>query len=211
MSFFISRLADDPFFVLAWILAISFSICVHEYAHARAALGMGDDTAASEGHLTLNPMVQMGLPSLVMLALFGIAWGAVPVDPRRLRSPWASAWVAFAGPLANLLLCLVFSLLLALLSAVSREGTEVAIRFLSLAAAANGVLFVFNLLPIPMFDGWPVLAAFVPAMRRLDTLQLQPLGWLLLAVVWLTPLGDVIWMTGTRLAHAFLLGFVRLF
>ncbi|MCO5045505.1 MAG: hypothetical protein M9935_09575 [Kiritimatiellae bacterium] len=86
MSFFISRIAEDPFYVVSWIVIVTFSICVHEFAHAWMALRLGDDTAAREGHLSLNPLIQMGWMSLMLLALFGIAWGSVPVDPRRLRT-----------------------------------------------------------------------------------------------------------------------------
>ena len=60
-GFFLSRLAESPLDYISWVLIIVFSICVHEYAHARAALRYGDDTAARSGHLTLNPLVQMGL------------------------------------------------------------------------------------------------------------------------------------------------------
>lgn len=203
------RAAEDPFFVCAWILVIVFSICVHECAHAWSALRLGDDTAAAHGHLSLNPLVQMGVSSLVMLAIFGIAWGAVPVDPRRLR-PLGSAWVAAAGPLSNLALCAVFAgltVLSVLLPEATRENT---LHFFRLAAMANGVLFIFNLLPIPMFDGWTVLAAFVPPMRGIDAQRVQSFSWLLLVAVWVTPLGGMIWQYGSQLAAQIMLGWAGL-
>lgn len=210
MQIFISKAAEDPFFVFSWMLIIVFSICVHECSHAWAALRQGDDTAAAHGHLSLNPLVQMGWSSLVMLALFGLAWGAVPVDPRRLRGAWSAAWVAAAGPLSNLLLAVVFAALTVGAVYLPGESSEMVLHFFRLAAMANGVLFVFNLLPIPMFDGWTVLAAFVPPLRGVDPLRVQSYSWLLLLAVWVTPVGDVIWQAGRFVSTGAIMGWARL-
>ena len=108
MGLFITKLwtAPQEFFLIA--LIVVFSICLHEYCHARCALLMGDPTAADRGHLTLNPFRQMGLFSLVMFLVAGIAWGMVPVDPEKARSryPWGPAAIALAGPAANFALAL---------------------------------------------------------------------------------------------------------
>ena len=80
---FIQYISTDPVFYFGWIVLAAFSICCHEYAHAYVALRVGDDTAARDGHLTLNPLVQMGFQSMLMLVFFGIAWGAVPVSLRQ--------------------------------------------------------------------------------------------------------------------------------
>ena len=77
-------------------LAVIPSICLHEYFHAQVAFWCGDDTAAHYGHLTLNPLRQMGWISLVMFFILGIAWGMVPVDRRRL-SKGQAALVSFSG------------------------------------------------------------------------------------------------------------------
>lgn len=210
MNLFISGLAEDPFYVLSWMLVIIFSICVHEFAHAWTALKCGDDTAARLGHLSLNPLIQMGWSSLLMLAFFGIAWGAVPVDVRRLRSPLASAWVSVAGPLANLMLAVVFSGLLVALSLVPGDRFPLALQFCRWAAMANGVLCIFNLLPIPMFDGWAIASVFVPPLQRLNPGHLQSVSWIFLAVVWMTPVGGLIWQVGSRLAGGLILGWAWL-
>lgn len=211
MPFFISRIADDPFYVVSWIVVIIFSICVHECAHAWMALRLGDDTAARHGHLSLNPLVQMGWMSLLLLALFGLAWGAVPVDPRRLRTAGRAAWVAAAGPLANLLLSVFFSGAMVASALVLPETLQtVPVHFFRFAALANGVLFLFNLLPIPMFDGWTVLSAFVRPLQRVDPVQVQSWSWLLLMAVWMTPAGDWIWRGGALLAGHLMLGWAHL-
>ena len=97
MNFFISNLFTNPFLFFTVVLTVGFSVCVHEYSHARVALALGDPTAAITGHLTLNPLKQMGLLSIVMLLVLGICWGAVPVNPR-LVTPRKRALIALAGP-----------------------------------------------------------------------------------------------------------------
>ena len=94
---FIEYFTTNPGFAITWIGIVMFSICLHEYAHAATALKLGDDTAANEGHLTLNPMIQMGLMSIIFLFIIGIAWGSVPVDERRLRGKYGPAIVAVAS------------------------------------------------------------------------------------------------------------------
>lgn len=210
MQLFISRLPDDPFYVLSWILIVTFSICVHEFAHAWMAQRKGDDTAARLGHLSLNPLVQMGWGSLIMLALFGLAWGAVPVDVSRLHRSRDAAWVALAGPLANVLLAVVFSFLLVASSFIPGAADSLAIRFFVYALNANAVLALFNLLPIPMFDGWAALSAWWPALQRLDASHQQNIGWLFFAVVWMTPAGRLIWAAGSWLAHVLVMGWAWL-
>ena len=209
MQLFISRINEDPFYVLSWMLVIIFSLCIHEFAHAWMALRKGDDTAAEAGHLSLNPQVQMGWNSQLMLALFGIAWGAVPVDVSRLRNRLDSAWVSLAGPLANLALAALFSALLVGLSLVPGERMSLALEFCKLAAMANGVLFVFNLLPIPMFDGWAICSTFFPSLQRLEASHLQSVSWIFLALVWMTPVGALIWQVGSRLALAMIMGWAH--
>ena len=96
---------------IMWVTVVMFSICLHEAAHAYVAMKQGDPTAANHGHLSLNPIKQMGTFSIIMLLLIGIAWGAVPVDPRRMRHKYSEALVSFAGPAANLLLFFAFCVL----------------------------------------------------------------------------------------------------
>lgn len=203
MNLFLNTALDDPFYFGAWVIIIAFSICVHEYAHAYVALRLGDATAAQSGHLTLNPFKQMGLHSLLALLLFGIAWGAVPVDPRQLRTRQAAAAVAGAGPAANLLLAASSALLWAVLvrfDLLAGAAGHPAL-FLQYAALANSVLFLFNLLPVPMFDGWSVGALFFPALLNITASTAQTVSWIFLAVLFGSPAGRFIWHYGAAVAH----------
>lgn len=196
MSIFLELAATDPIYFFSWVIIVTFSICVHEYAHAVTALKLGDDTAAQAGHLTLNPLVQMGWPSLAALLIMGIAWGAVPVSP--YLSTKKSAMVSFAGPLSNIILCIVFALASVVASILSAGGPV--IQFVHMASVANAMLFIFNMLPIPMLDGWLVYALVVPGMDRIDRMQSGNLSWTLLLIVCVTPLIDVVWAGAEAIA-----------
>lgn len=210
-GFFLSRLAESPLDYISWVLIIVFSICVHEYAHARAALRYGDDTAARAGHLTLNPLVQMGLQSLLILALIGIAWGAVPIDPSRMRRA-DRAKVAFAGPAANLILAIAFAGLAVLaIRVLGASHIEGAPSLLVTAARANATLFIFNMLPIPMFDGWAVLENAFPRLEDFRARLGPQLNWIVLLVIFMTPVFDFVWSFGHTTALLAIALWARLF
>jgi Zn-dependent protease len=197
---FIQEAFTDPTGYFSWILFVTFSICCHEYAHAATALRMGDDTAARSGHLTLNPLVQMGPQSLIMLILFGLAWGAVPVSPGRVRNAAGRALIALAGPLANLALCALFALAAVL---AGKAGAESAARLLLAGGAVNGVLLVFNILPIPGLDGFAALSAGNPALELSARRHGGTVFLLFLLLLWNTPLGQLVFTVGYRIEALF--------
>ena len=176
MPIFLS-LARNNFTAFILIAAtLVFSISLHEYFHARCALWMGDSTAADAGHLTLNPLRQMGWISLVMLLVAGIAWGSVPVDPVRLRSrhSWGPLVTALAGPAANLLLaavawCLFGWLAQTPVTASNRLILSNALKLLAVLGCYNIVLMLFNLIPAPGLDGWNVLSWLFPRIARVSS------------------------------------------
>ncbi len=95
---FINQLFRNPVYFLRVVIILIVSICLHELGHGIAAISQGDDTLFKTGHLTLNPLVHMGIHSLIFLAIAGIAWGQMPVNPGKFRSPkWGNILVAAAG------------------------------------------------------------------------------------------------------------------
>ena len=207
MTFFIEMLETDPFYYLSWVLVVMFSICVHEWAHAWTATKQGDDTSLWLGHHSLNPLKQMGWSSIIMLVLFGIAWGAVPYNPRNFKRHWSGALVSFAGPLANLALALLFAGGAALVLALdgAKSGSKV-IEFLTIGAFSNSVLCVFNMLPVPILDGWKVLSLFVPALDRIDRAMAANISWMAILLLWTTKANSTIWAAGMWVTdHAILL------
>jgi Zn-dependent protease len=145
---------------VAWV----FSLCLHEYAHARVALAGGDTTVVDKGYLSMNPLRYMHpfysivLP-LVFLAMGGIGLpgGAVYIDERRLRSKWWNSAVSAAGPLANAILAVAFAIVLRELPEGHKMGPPLAFICMLQVTAV-----VFNLLPIPPLDGYGALAPFLP-------------------------------------------------
>lgn len=160
MHLFVIQLFKDPILYFTTILAFMGSICIHEFSHATVAHWFGDDTAAKGGFRTLNPFKVMGWMSIACLLLFGFSWGAVPVmpdDPNRLRR----SAVALAGPLSNFLFLLLSALLLRLQLPASAAFGILRLFFIMLLYA-NSFLFLFNILPVPVLDGWRAVEPFLP-------------------------------------------------
>ncbi|MEM4247821.1 MAG: site-2 protease family protein [Candidatus Nanoarchaeia archaeon] len=168
MNFFISQLFENPSFFFSVIILVVFSVCCHEYAHAWMALHEGDETAARNGHLTLNPLKQMGIFSLVMLLFLGITWGSVPVNPRNMRRRHSAALVAFAGPFANLTLFLIFCFLSALAESKGGAIGRSAFAFFFIGASLNAILFIFNMMPIPILDGFTIFSHLFPSLSKIN-------------------------------------------
>lgn len=183
--------------LVAWITWVVGSICLHELAHGWAAIRLGDRTPIETGHMTANPMVHMGGMSLIVFLLIGIAWGAMPVNPNRLRGRHADAYVAAAGPAMNLLLAIV-AVLLAVVCVVLEARTnlgapaENAYIFFRVGAALNLLLMMFNLLPIPPLDGSRIVASYRPSFREFySTGQGQAVGLILFAAVFFYGAGKI--------------------
>lgn len=198
---FIEKAFENPALYIGWIVLVGFSICVHEYAHAYAAYRLGDDTAAEEGHLSLNPLVQMGPMSLVMLFLLGIAWGMVPVNTSRLKNARLAGVVAFAGPASNLVLSAIFSL--AMVIVAHQAGTSPIVEFMSIGAVTNGALFVLNLIPIPPLDGYQIIASQSRAVRNLPPEIIRQASFILILLIFLTNLFTFVWIGGDAIAMTF--------
>jgi Zn-dependent protease len=170
-------LTVSPLLYFQIVLILIGSIVTHELAHGLAAMQQGDDTPLREGHMTLNPLVHMGWESLVMVAVSGFGWGAMPVNPYKFRSGmWSDILVSLAGPLSNL--GLGFLAMLGLSSALQNSGLSV--QFCAWAAVMNFTLFMVNLIPFPPLDGFRVLKQFFPELGILETCEFRFFSLLLL-------------------------------
>jgi Zn-dependent protease len=134
------------------------SLTVHEYAHAWTAYRYGDDTAARMGRLTLNPLAHISLlGTIIMPLIVHFGWAKpVPVNFAVLTRNQMLK-VALAGPVSNLLLAVVLTILFHLLP---WHILPALIAFLLLfAIGANIILAIFNLIPIPPLDGSRIVDA----------------------------------------------------
>ena len=177
MDIFLFLAYRDTKMFLMITLVVVFSICLHEFFHAWTALKFGDTTAADRGHLTLNPLRQMGPMSIIMFLFLGFAWGAVPVNPAVLRAKnrHAPAIVALAGPATNFGLFLIGFFFFGFLQTripylIENEAAgEAIILLFFLLGLYNCFLCIFNLLPIPGLDGWGALTEYVPRLKNVHS------------------------------------------
>jgi Zn-dependent protease len=150
-----------PYIILAMLPALTF----HEWGHAAMAKRFGDNTAEMEGRLTLNPMAHLDLFGALAILLIGFGWAKPePENPANLRGKWAEFWVASAGPLMNIALASVFSLILFLNfdTFLSAEHAGILAQFLVLSIFMNFALAFFNMIPVGPLDGQKVLARLLP-------------------------------------------------
>ncbi|BAY76033.1 peptidase M50 [Nostoc linckia NIES-25] len=180
---FIETLFTEPIYFFRIIIIVIFSITLHELAHGWAAMSQGDNTPQKTGHLTLNPIVHMGKESIIFLCLMGIAWGQMPINPSKFRSPkLGNILVSAAGPLSNLTLGIIFILMLKLIANLSFSGFF-STEFLYLAAQINLTLFLFNLLPIPPLDGFHVFSEIFPKLKPLQNTHFGLFAMMLLFII----------------------------
>ncbi|MEZ5504931.1 MAG: site-2 protease family protein [Gammaproteobacteria bacterium] len=146
------------------LLAIIFSLSLHEYGHARAATWLGDDTARLAGRLTVNPASHIDPLGLLMVVLVGFGYARqVPFNPRKMHQPWARAAVAAAGPGMNFLIAVVAVNLLALgAQSTGLDLTREAVMTLTILAQINLLLMLFNLLPLGPLDGHYIMSWLLP-------------------------------------------------
>lgn len=204
---FIEYLSKNPRFFFAAVIAVVFSICLHELAHGLAAVRLGDRTPIETGHMTLNPLVHMGVHSILAMLIMGIAWGAMPVNERRLRGRLAPALVAAAGPAMNALLAIITLTSLGLWHRFAEFGGEVpdqvnnAWYLLWIFGYMNVVLLLFNLIPIPPLDGSRILMNFNQAYRN-AILGIRSAGAIMLVAM--LAAGYFISPVANRIAEAYL-------
>jgi Zn-dependent protease len=162
-----------------WVVPLIIAIVLHEVAHGLVARKLGDPTAGEKGRLSLNPLRHIDFFGTLILPLiltfshapvFGWA-KPVPVDYGRLRKPRRDmVLVALAGPAMNLFLALTGSALLAITILVAGNASTGAAAFVADNALnfvfINIFLAVFNLLPVPPFDGGHVLEGLLPQRLR---------------------------------------------
>jgi Zn-dependent protease len=179
------------------LVPLLLSLSVHEWAHAWAAASLGDDTAARQGRLTLNPLEHIDPLGTLLLPLLGIPFGwakPVPIEPlrfhRSVNMRTGVALTAAAGPLSNLCLASLAALLLMGLAALAPAsvGAGSALgSLLELLVLLNVLLAFFNALPIPPLDGSRIMEAVAPPSLRSAWSRFSALGPAALCAVILVP------------------------
>ena len=192
------------------VVVLFFSVIVHEVAHGYVALLNGDPTAKLSGRITLNPVPHIDpigtllLPALLVLSgsrvLFGWA-RPVPVNPLNFRNyTWGEVTVSASGPLSNLALAVCFAFLLRL-----GLGNVGLVKLAYYGVSINIFLALFNLIPIPPLDGSHLLAAVLPRDLNRVYRHLEPVGFILILILFYTGIMGAVLMPIYRLIARFLL------
>jgi Zn-dependent protease len=205
-----------------YALPVLFAITLHEAAHGYVARHFGDMTAHAQGRISLNPLRHIDLVGtiivpivILMFSKYLFGWAKpVPVNYSALRKPRQHmAWVAAAGPGANLAMALLWALVLraaigmasrgdawlevaqqhgaaGLVDVVMRHGSGAAEFLIGVSAAGilvNLVLMLLNLLPILPLDGGRIVASLLPSRAAWRFAKLEPFGLPLLLLLLFVP------------------------
>ena len=180
--------------IIIWAIPVIFAITAHEVAHGWVALKLGDRTAQMMGRLTLNPIKHIDpvgtilIPAILLIMpgiSFVFGWAKpVPVNYRNLRKPKTDmAWVALAGPAANLIMAVIWSMIAALGVNLWQSGNASGEAMAYMGAAGiliNTMLMMLNLLPLPPLDGGRILVSLLPGPLAWQVGRIEPYGFIIL-------------------------------
>lgn len=216
---------ETVFYALWWVIVFLISVTIHEAAHAWAAKRGGDPTAYINGQVSLNPWPHIKHQPLGMLVfpivsaiLLGWPFGYASAPFNRQWAydhPRKAAWMAAAGPAANLLLVILSCIIIkiGILTGVFFEPYSVNLQqivdasdskiwyglsiFVSMLFSMNVILLVLNIIPLPPLDGSSIITLFLKenTARTFNTVVSNPMfGFVGLFLAWtlFSPLIDVI-------------------
>lgn len=168
----------DMIFAIPGLL---LAMTVHEYAHARVAVAMGDFTPRMTGRLTLNPVAHIDPIGLLMLFFAQFGWAKPVMINARNFKDWRKGelYVSLAGPAANLVTAFIALLLLA---AVGGQAVWL-YNVLKLIVLYNINFAVFNMIPLPPLDGSKVLMSFLPGEWGYKLAGIERYSFLILIVL----------------------------
>jgi Zn-dependent protease len=157
----------DPEALVAILFAFVVGITIHEFSHAWSALMLGDDTAARQGRVTLNPLSHLdpiGTIGFLLIAIvgFGIGWGRpVPVNPARVWGRQRGLGItALAGPVSNIIIATLF--VIPLRFADLSSAPPFVVTLVTYMVLVNILLAAFNMIPVPPLDGHKILVGVLP-------------------------------------------------
>lgn len=191
------------FGLLASIPGVLIAITFHEFAHGFVAYKLGDNTAKNEGRLSLNPFDHLDPIGSLMLLFAGFGWGKpVHVNPRnytrKISMEKGEAIVSAAGPIMNLLLAIIFTLIyftiykFAGIQFVASTVGSVIMLLISTAISINIGLGVFNLIPLPPLDGSKIIMPFLSSNAKDFFVKNERIFSIIFVVLWITGLAGTI-------------------
>jgi Zn-dependent protease len=178
--------------LIGLLVALVVGITFHEFMHAFVADQLGDRQPRLLGRVSLNPVAHIDPVGAIFFLIAGFGWGKpVQVNPYALRPGRVGmAYVAAAGPLANLVVASVAAVVFRgfVLAGVADSSTDFAWQLLVGIVYFNIVLGLFNLLPIPPLDGYNLVLPFLPADIAYQIQRYAPYGVMVLLLLVLLPM-----------------------
>lgn len=181
--------------LLCSIPGVLIAITFHEFAHAKTADILGDDTPRMEGRLSLNPLDHIDPIGFIMLIFAGFGWGKpVNVNPRNynrdINMHKADAIVSVAGPITNFILAIIFTFLYFLLIKIIGYNTNTVISIITTmifyTITINIGLGVFNLIPLPPLDGSKVIKPFLSFNLKQWFENNESIFYMVFILLWIT-------------------------
>ena len=185
------------------------ALTLHEFAHAKTAVILGDNTPEYQGRVNINPLSHMDPVGTICLLLGGFGWGKpVQINPVHFKHPEKdSAKVALAGPVMNFILSIVSAVIYALVFVLAAKtnnyyvdnGTAylnptweiISIIFLY-SMYLNIGLALFNLLPFPPLDGSKIYRAILKGKAKEFLYTLENYSWIIIMILFVTHIASYI-------------------
>ncbi len=188
----ISALFNKLLVYAVLVPVLLYSVIFHEIAHGWVAYLFGDPTAKRAGRLTLNPLPHIDWLGLLMLIFAHFGWAKpVPVNFNNIKNKRLGMFcVAFAGPLANIIIAaVVLFILLKFFPHPTNYVEAIIAQMLILAFHINIILASFNLIPIPPLDGSRMVAALSDKFKRFMW-EMEDYGFIVILILLWTGLLD---------------------
>ncbi|WP_251444152.1 site-2 protease family protein [Veillonella intestinalis] len=175
--------------IVATLPAIIIAMAMHEYAHAKVADILGDDTPRRMGRLTMNPLAHLDFIGMLMLLLLHFGWAKpVMINPANFKNKKRDdILVSAAGPLANIVVAFLSAFVLFFINNHNIEISQGLYTVISLMVIININFALFNLIPIPPLDGAHIVSNFLSPAWQMKYWQWQRFGFLALILLAYTP------------------------
>ncbi len=180
--------------MLYFIPALLLSLSIHEFGHSLVAYKLGDKSQKALGRLTLSPFAHIDPLGFIFILLFRFGWGKpVLIDDRNFKNrAKGNMLVSLAGPLFNIILAIVLTVVLKLLwvfgitpDTITSSVGQILYYMLNIAIQFNIIFAVFNLLPLPPFDGSKILYYFLPYKGKQFMNSIEKYSiWILIFLLW---------------------------
>ena len=190
--------------LVAGLPGIVIAMVVHEYAHARVAVALGDYTPRMQGRLTLNPAAHVDPIGLAMLFLVHFGWAKpVQINPMNFSNPRRDdILVSLAGPASNLITSFIALIILVFMAKLDFPLSEGLLVVFNLIIVYNINFAIFNMLPIPPLDGSHILRNILPYEMARTYERLERYSFIFLLIIIATPVLSYVFVPLQRVIFA---------